>query len=1499
MQYTKMTESYGFEVTSYESDITQFLHNSSTGTTPIYVSDISSSSFTISWVSSTPVTGSVEYSTSSDLSSPSTKTDLSPLLASGAVLVQMTSLVKNTVYYYRTKSVTATGEIRYYPGAAPYPYVITKNSTQPGYASNPTCNIAPFEDLNGNNAWDGQPPDAKDLYFLVYMNHTGAETLAARGSSSSGWVATRALANLRDNNAEGAPHKLNNGDAVTFYIAGVSSGNLRVNLTATFTWNGVEDPVDRIWKTVQGAFASTFSQWSDSARGTSSSAKSKRLPELVTTTPITSDITSNKFRASWVADVPIKGAIEYCVSGGSCGYNSLSSTTTVNDPSPYLASGTALVEASSLVPGTTYYYRFKATLQSGDVVYYPYSPPYPSVTTKTDTLPGYPSNPTFNVAPFYDKNNNGAWNGEPPDAKQNNFLIYLNHTGTETLVARGNPWIAAIATSNLRNATASGSPHLLTASDQVTFWIAGMYNDGQRSTFWRNATPAYTWSGGSPVNLVYRTERQNTFSVECMFAVEPVWLMDPKMGTQYGGPKKVQGIFSKLWLGGDDSRIMTVSDITTARFRVSWMNEYPATGSVEYSVNSDLSGSSTVIDSSPNLANGTSMVTVASLTTGTTYYYRVKVQNATGGDIRYFPSSPPYPSVTTKTSTDTPPISNPTLNFAIYNDKNGNGAYNSGEPKLLYFLVYFTHSGAGTMVARGSAGSGWIATIVTKNLRDDSPEGRPHQFSITNPFSLSIRGLYDDGTGKTLWKNDTYATTWDGSTTDYYVRCVKSTIAGLSGTMTARLRFSTTGDILGTPFLSDVTTSAFRVSWVNQETSSGYVQYSMNSDLSGYTTVADTSLNLANGTSIVTVPSLSAGTTYYYRTKTTNATGGNIRYFPSTAPYLSVITKTSTTPGSPSNPVFSFAMFDDRNWNSNYDTGEPKLNYFVVYLSHTGAGLLAERGRAGSGWIASIDTKNLRDDTAAGNPHPLSIGDQVTITAKGLYDDGTGKAYWKMDSFTVTWDGSTTNYYIRCAKSAVGASYIGTTWMTFNGTGWSGAGLSPFYDMGMFDAGRGVASSADEIAYTSNGGQSFSVSNDSKARGFDWYGASMGSATAAWVAGSRSGSYRIIKSTDGGSTWTTQKEGSGTLRSVSFSGTSNGVAVGDGKVFYTTNGGTTWTASADADIGATRYNRVTLMGTKAMAVGAGGKILVNADITVGGGGDWVPKTSGTSSDLYGASFTGALAIAVGNAVIIRSTDGGNTWGASTSASIGAYGYRGVSTPSATLAWAVGEYGRLLRSTDGGVTWSALSSDNIAFNLGVTAPTTGSGIIVGAQGTITVFDGTAWRVHTVPAESKVSLSMMMFGTRTGNVTLRYDSTIYDSRYSIKALSIARCESVKTYWKSGVATGQWAASYKNENSDNDTVVLKASVNMTKTLFNNSEIDKAYVTVRNQTSGAIVWSGYMSKESAPDSQHWVFKVSIGIATWNDGKYKVVVTASELDSSTDAALGESNAKTTFFIIT
>jgi len=145
----------------------------------------------------------------------------------------------------------------------------------------------------------------------------------------------------------------------------------------------------------------------------------------------------------------------------------------------------------------------------------------------------------------------------------------------------------------------------------------------------------------------------------------------------------------------------------------------------------------------------------------------------------------------------------------------------------------------------------------------------------------------------------------------------------------------------------------------------------------------------------------------------------------------------------------------------------------------------------------------------------------------------------------------------------------------------------------------------------------------------------------------------IYKTTDGGQTWTTI---SGivnkALRAISFGSRTNGAIVGARlKGLYTTDGGTTWTQS-------------TFVG--------------------------VPSSL-TSSDLRDISFINeTTAVAVGNKIILKSTDAGKTWNYIDSSTGWLYAVR---INKNGIGYASGA-GLILKTTDGGQTWTNLYDQNV-------------------------------------------------------------------------------------------------------------------------------------------------------------------------------------------------------------
>ncbi|MDP2726879.1 MAG: YCF48-related protein, partial [Dehalococcoidia bacterium] len=210
----------------------------------------------------------------------------------------------------------------------------------------------------------------------------------------------------------------------------------------------------------------------------------------------------------------------------------------------------------------------------------------------------------------------------------------------------------------------------------------------------------------------------------------------------------------------------------------------------------------------------------------------------------------------------------------------------------------------------------------------------------------------------------------------------------------------------------------------------------------------------------------------------------------------------------------------------------------------------------------------------------------------------------------------------------------------------------------------------------------------------------------------------IFHTSNGGTAWIAQTSPvTNTLYSVSFVDTGIGWVVGEaGTILKTTNGGATWMAQSSG-ITTTLRSVAFVDASLGWAVGNGGTILH----TVDGGVTWAPQASGTTESLNGVGFLDAQnGWTVGGStpktpydtpptppailgVVLRTTDGGATWGKTTLFSA-AYG---VSSLARDNAWVAGTYVRYeyngrygdyfkyiegaVLLTSNGLTWSPVSS----------------------------------------------------------------------------------------------------------------------------------------------------------------------------------------------------------------
>lgn len=189
------------------------------------------------------------------------------------------------------------------------------------------------------------------------------------------------------------------------------------------------------------------------------------------------------------------------------------------------------------------------------------------------------------------------------------------------------------------------------------------------------------------------------------------------------------------------------------------------------------------------------------------------------------------------------------------------------------------------------------------------------------------------------------------------------------------------------------------------------------------------------------------------------------------------------------------------------------------------------------------------------------------------------------------------------------------------------------------------------------------------------------------------GSSEIIKSTDGGLTFSTLgNPGSGnglSIRAIDFANSTNGIAGFDqGYTYYTTDGGTTWNNyffNSWMNVNAVVANS----SSNFMAVGTSGVILKSNNA----GNTWADQSSRlteyrlnalsviNSNNVFAAGFAGT---------ILNTTNGGTSWTAQNS-NAGGEDLFDIQFINSNTGVAVGSNGTIVKTTDGGQNWNFIFS----------------------------------------------------------------------------------------------------------------------------------------------------------------------------------------------------------------
>lgn len=206
----------------------------------------------------------------------------------------------------------------------------------------------------------------------------------------------------------------------------------------------------------------------------------------------------------------------------------------------------------------------------------------------------------------------------------------------------------------------------------------------------------------------------------------------------------------------------------------------------------------------------------------------------------------------------------------------------------------------------------------------------------------------------------------------------------------------------------------------------------------------------------------------------------------------------------------------------------------------------------------------------------------------------------------------------------------------------------------------------------------------------------------------------IIKTTDAGNQWNVLTTGTPSLlTSVFFVNTSLGYAAGmSGTILKTTNGGATWVNTGTAI--SENYFAIAFTSTTDGVVSGFGGIMRH---TTNGGTSWTLVPTGSTHVLTGLHFADAsVGFCVGDGnTILKTVNGGSGWTHITSGF--AYDLIAVFCVDVNTVFTVGAQGTILKTTDGGVTWQSQNSGTGNLLQGVFFSNASLGWAVGQSATI--------------------------------------------------------------------------------------------------------------------------------------------------------------------------------------
>ncbi len=341
------------------------------------------------------------------------------------------------------------------------------------------------------------------------------------------------------------------------------------------------------------------------------------------------------------------------------------------------------------------------------------------------------------------------------------------------------------------------------------------------------------------------------------------------------------------------------------------------------------------------------------------------------------------------------------------------------------------------------------------------------------------------------------------------------------------------------------------------------------------------------------------------------------------------------------------------------------------------------------------------------NPYPNG-NDQnavVALSSTNVLVFGAAGSVQKSTAGGTSW---TINYVDESSRDIKAACFVNPTTGFLCGTagllmkttdaGNSWTALSPgttedLLSVDFYDKDTGYVSGSNGlIMKTTNGGNTWAISSYGTSYIYKVY---IVSPSNVLLGSSSSTTGRIIRSTNYGASWASVTPAaftSGTVYGISFGDANTGVAVSSGlNIYKTTDAGATWVAKTTTLGSNVIYSASFISPTKVLATDAGGNICVSTDA-----GETWSIGSTTKSKLYAVDFFNNDVYVTGSAgTILRSDNGGASFGAC----FGTFTQemlRGIQFFDAKNGLACGGatsaadgIGQMLKTTDGGNSWGLL------------------------------------------------------------------------------------------------------------------------------------------------------------------------------------------------------------------